>query len=367
MDLLDEFMDGPERFAGFSSGTLTVVLACALLSFGAGIASRRMIFPRLMDTLSKIDRIEDGNPFAPKSLRWMVVFFVMWYSLDWLSAMVILDDFGLHESGPVWDAELMETVMTIAWAGFVILVLLTAYRLVDYLDAFIVVEGDNMAARRSLASVAESIGRLAVVVVGFFVVAGLFGVNLNGLIAGLGITGLALALAARDSVANVFGAISIIVDQPFNVGDWIIVEDVEGEVVTIGLRTTTLRTGADTMVTIPNSNITNSPVENFSHRRFRRIRPRFEFEVDGNAAQLRQFCESLCEQVLADPRSTKPDDSWVRVTETLPSKITVSTNFYCASSGRTQREFTEDILLMARARGDESGLKFHEPRRRAQM
>jgi len=372
MDMLVEFMESGEKFGDFSSGTLTVVLTCALLSFGAGIASRRMIFPRLMDALSKIDgpyvsRIEDGNPFAPKSLRWMVVFFVMWYSLDWLSAMVVLDEGGLRESGPVWDAELMETVMTVAWGGFVILVLLTAYRLVDYLDAFIVVEGDNMAARRSLASVAESIGRLAVVVVGFFVVAGLFGVNLNGLIAGLGITGLALALAARDSVANVFGAISIIVDQPFNVGDWIIVEDVEGEVVTIGLRTTTLRSGADTMITIPNSNITNSPVENFSHRRFRRIRPSFEFEEDSNAAQLRQFCESLCEQVLVDPRSTKSEDSWVRVTETLPSKVTVSTNFYCASSGKTQREFTEDILLMARARGNESGLKFHEPRRRAQM
>ena len=260
MDMLVEFMDGPEKFGGFSPGTLTVVLTCALLSFGAGIASRRMIFPRLMDALSKIDgpyvsRIEDGNPFAPKSLRWMVVFFVMWYSMDWLSAMIVLDEGGLRESGPVWNAELMETVMTVAWGGFVILVLLTAYRLVDYLDAFIVVEGDNMAARRSLASVAESIGRLAVVVVGFFVVAGLFGVNLNGLIAGLGITGLALALAARDSVANVFGAISIIVDQPFNVGDWIIVEDVEGEVVTIGLRTTTLRSGADTMITIPNSKI----------------------------------------------------------------------------------------------------------------
>jgi len=361
-------MAGDAAIGVFSTGTLVVVIACAALSLGAGILSRRMIFPRLMDVFSKIERIDSTNVFAPKSLRWMVVFFAMWYSLDWLSHLpIVLDDVGEVVSGPVWDAELMETVMAVAWGGFVILVLLTAYRLVDYLDAFIVVEGDNMAARRSLASVAESIGRLAVVVVGFFVVAGLFGVNLNGLIAGLGITGLALALAARDSVANVFGAISIIVDQPFNVGDWIIVEDVEGEVVTIGLRTTTLRSGADTMITIPNSNITNSPVENFSHRRFRRIRPSFEFEEDSNAAQLRQFCESLCKQVLADPRSTKSEDSWVRVTETLPSKVTVSTNFYCASSGKTQREFTEDILLMARARGDESGLKFHEPRRRAQM
>jgi len=365
MDVLDNFMDGDAAIGGFSTGTLVVVIACAALSMAAGILSRRMIFPRLMDVFSKIERISSENVLPPKSLRWMVVFFVMWLSLDWLSAT---DEMGEYvNAAPVWDADLIDTVEVISWAGFILLVLLTAYRLVDYLDAFIVVEGDDMAARRSLASVAESIGRLAVVVVGFFVIAGLFGVNLNGLIAGLGITGLALALAAKDSVANVFGAISIIIDQPFNVGDWIVVEDAEGEVVTIGLRTTMLRTGADTMITIPNSNITNSPVENFSHRRFRRIRPRFEFEEDSDAAQLRQFCESLCEQVIADPRSTKREDSWVRVTETLPSKITVSTNFYCASSGRTQREFTEDILLMARARGNESGLVFHEPRRRAQM
>ena len=62
----------------------------------------------------------------------------------------------------------------------------------------------------------------------------------------------------------------------------------------------------------------------------------------------------------------KPDDSWVRVTQTLPSKVTVSSNFYCASSGRTQREFTEDILMMARSKGNECGLVFHEPRLRAQ-
>jgi MscS family membrane protein len=258
-------------------------------------------------------------------------------------------------------------VMDYSRAGFIVLMLFAAYRLVDYLDAFIVVEGDDMAARRSLASVAESIGRLAVVIVGFFVIAGLFGVNLNGLIAGLGITGLALALAARDSVANVFGAISIIIDQPFNVGDWIIVEDIEGEVINIGLRTTMLRTGNDTIVTIPNSNITNSPVENYSKRRFRRIRPTFEFEEGNDMDALRKFCDVLCEQVLADSRATKQEDSWVKVTQVLPSKVTVSCNFYCPSSAKIQREFTEDIIIMARSRGEELGLGFHEPRRRAQM
>ena len=230
MSVLGIDMGGEAEIGSFSQGTATVLALVLLLSVGIGIFSRRMFFPWMMDLLSKTERIDGKDFFAPKSLAWMVGLLVLWQSVDWLFA----------NSEPVWDAGLMSDVMEYSRAGFIILMLFAAYRLVDYLDAFIVVEGDDMAARRSLASVAESIGRLAVVIVGFFVIAGLFGVNLNGLIAGLGITGLALALAARDSVANVFGAISIIIDQPFNVGDWIIVEDIEGEVVNIGLRTTCL-------------------------------------------------------------------------------------------------------------------------------
>ena len=358
MGVLGIDMGGEAEFGAFSQGTATILALTVLLSVGVGIFSRRMLFPWLMDLFSKTERIDGKDLFAPKSLAWMVGLLVMWQSLEWLF---------MNESDLVWDADLMTRVMDYSRAGFIILMLFAAYRLVDYLDAFIVVEGDDMAARRSLASVAESIGRLAVVIVGFFVIAGLFGVNLNGLIAGLGITGLALALAARDSVANVFGAISIIIDQPFNVGDWIIVEDIEGEVINIGLRTTMLRTGNDTIVTIPNSNITNSPVENYSKRRFRRIRPTFEFEEGNDMDALRKFCDVLCEQVLADSRATKQEDSWVKVTQVLPSKVTVSCNFYCPSSAKIQREFTEDIIIMARSRGEELGLGFHEPRRRAQM
>ena len=357
MSVLGIDMGGEAEFGSFSEGTATVLALFVMLSVGSGIFSRRMLFPWLMDLFSKSERIDGRDLFAPKSLAWMVGLLVLWQSIDWM----------FINTEPVWNADLMTDVMDFSRGGFVILMLFAAYRLVDYLDAFIVVEGDDMAARRSLASVAESIGRLAVVVIGFFVVAGLFGVNLNGLIAGLGITGLALALAARDSVANVFGAISIIIDQPFNVGDWIIVEDIEGEVMNIGLRTTMLRTGNDTIVTVPNSNITNSPVETYRKRRFRRIRPTFEFEEANDLEALKEFCDGLCKQVLADSRATKQEDSWVKVTQVLPSKVTVSCNFYCPSSGRIQREFTEDIILMARTRGEECGLNFHEPRRRAQM
>ena len=360
--IVNDSFSGDELAYDFSGGGIAWVLILVLGSVIAGFLSRKVVFPRLMDLLSKTDRIDGKTLFAPRSLGWMIGLLVMWQAVDWQLANI-----EIGEGEYLWNTGWMGDFGSICRAGFVILMLLAAYRLVDYLDAFIVVEGDNIAARRSLASVAEAIGRLAVVVVGAFVIAGLIGLNLNGLIAGLGITGLALALAAKDSVANIFGAISIIIDQPFNVGDWIIVDGVEGEVITIGLRTTMIRTGNDTIVTMPNSNITNSAVENFTMRRFRRIRPSFDFEEDSDEGGLKKFCEALLEQVLADPRATKPDDSWVRITDSLPSKITVSCNFYCESSARILRELTEDILLMGRAWGAECNLSFHEPRQRRQL
>lgn len=355
VDTLNDFMVGEDIFLGFSSGTIGVVIGLITLSVFGGIFSRRFLFPKIMDLISKSDRIDGKTLLAPKSLGWMMGFLIFSEMMSWLQ----------NNSEPVWDYSIAENAIEWSFTFFLLGMLLAAYRLVDYLDAFIVVEGEeNAASRRSLASVAESVGHLVVALLAAFVVAGLFGLNLNGLIAGLGITGLALALAARDSVANIFGAISIIIDQPFNVGDWILVEDIEGEVVQIGLRTTLIRSSADTLITVPNSNLVNSPVENFSQRRFRRIQPSFEFEADSDPASLKDFCEKLLAKVKDDPRAVKDDDSWVKINGFGPSKVTVSCNFYSVQSSSSQREMTEDLLLLAKEIAKDCGLTFHEPRLR---
>ena len=355
VDTLNDFMVGEDIFLGFSSGTIGVVIGLIALSILGGIISRRFLFPKIMDLISKSDRIDGKTLLAPKSLGWMMGFLIFSEMMSWLQ----------NNSEPVWDASIAENAIEWSFTFFLLGMLLAAYRLVDYLDAFIVVEGEeNAASRRSLASVAESVGHLVVALLAAFVVAGLFGLNLNGLIAGLGITGLALALAARDSVANIFGAISIIIDQPFNVGDWILVEDIEGEVVQIGLRTTLIRSSADTLITVPNSNLVNSPVENFSQRRFRRIQPSFEFEADSDPASLKDFCEKLLAKVKDDPRAVKDDDSWVKVNAFGPSKVTVSCNFYSVQSSSSHREMTEDLLLLAKEIAQDYSLTFHEPRLR---
>ena len=90
------------------------------------------------------------------------------------------------------------------------------------------------------------------------------------LIAGLGISGLAVALAAKDTISNFFGALTVLLDRPFKVGDWVVVGTSEGEVIEINLRTTLIRTGIDTVITIPNANLVSTPVENYGSRRWRR-------------------------------------------------------------------------------------------------
>ena len=363
MQVLTDFMEGEAIFQGFTQGSLIIFILLIGLSMAIGILSRRFVFPVMMDLFSKTERIDGKTLFAPRSLGWMMGTLFFSQALEY-----VFDSsdpyWGEYEAG--WNQSIMDQIIHASFTVFIVMMLIAAYRLVDYLDAFIVVEGDeNIASRRSLASVAESVGRVAVVVIGGFVIAGYAGINLNGLIAGLGITGLALALAAKDSVSNIFGAISILIDQPFNVGDWIIVDGVEGEVVNIGLRTTLIRTSADTMITVPNSNMVNSPVENFSKRRFRRITPKFELEEDSNPAALREFCDILLKKVRDDARSIKEDDSWVRVQTFGTAMVLVAGNFYCVSSASTQRELNEDILMMARETAEKLNLIFFEPRLRS--
>ena len=97
------------------------------------------------------------------------------------------------------------------------------------------------------------------------------GYDVAALLAGLGIGGLALALAAQDTVKNVFAGFTIFTDRPFALGDRVVVNGFDGSVEEIGLRSTRIRTLAGRQVTIPNSSISNSPVENISSEPSRKV------------------------------------------------------------------------------------------------
>ncbi len=97
------------------------------------------------------------------------------------------------------------------------------------------------------------------------------GINVGAFVAGLGIGGLAFALAAQDTIANFFGSVVVAADRPFRVGDYVSIGAVEGTVEDVGLRSTKLRTGARTQVYVPNKTVANEVVTNFTRMPQRRV------------------------------------------------------------------------------------------------
>jgi MscS family membrane protein len=97
------------------------------------------------------------------------------------------------------------------------------------------------------------------------------GVNVGTLIAGLGIGGLAFALAAQDTIKNIFGGITIFTDRPFRIGDRVKVDKYDGFIEDIGIRSTRIRTLEKRVVTIPNYKMVDAPIENVSEEPMRRV------------------------------------------------------------------------------------------------
>ena len=107
---------------------------------------------------------------------------------------------------------------------------------------------------------------------GVYALSQVFGIQIGALIAGLGVGGVAIALAAKDSVENLFGSFTVFADQPFKLGDFVKIGGTEGVIEKVGFRSTKLRTIEKTLVIIPNREITTSTIENYSERTNRRTK-----------------------------------------------------------------------------------------------
>lgn len=116
-----------------------------------------------------------------------------------------------------------------------------------------------------------------------------FGYSAASIIASLGIGGVAVALAAKDTLANFFGSIVVFTDRPFHVGDWVEFSGVEGTVEEVGFRTTRIRQFDKALVTVPNQMFTTSPITNYSNRSIRRIKMTVGLTYETSSKQLRVF------------------------------------------------------------------------------
>ncbi|MEA1953472.1 MAG: mechanosensitive ion channel family protein [Campylobacterota bacterium] len=120
-----------------------------------------------------------------------------------------------------------------------------------------------------------------------------WGINVTALFASLGIGGLAFALAAKDTAANLFGSFSLLADKSIRIGEWIKVKGVEGTVEAIGMRTTKIRSFQKSLITVPNHIVANNPIENFSRRGIRRIKMHIGLTYNTNSQQMLQIIDEI--------------------------------------------------------------------------
>ena len=138
-----------------------------------------------------------------------------------------------------------------------------------------------------------------------------FGFDVNGFMAGLGLGGLAIALAAKDAVSNLFGGVIIITEKPFTIGDWILTPSVEGTVEDISFRSTLVRTFEQALVTVPNATLANESITNWSKMGKRQISFNLRFTHDIPVEKLRTVSNRV-EALLKQHKGIHPETIFVR-------------------------------------------------------
>lgn len=148
---------------------------------------------------------------------------------------------------------------------------------------------------------------IIVYIVGAIIIAHNFTIDVTGVIAGLGIGGLAFAFAAKDTLANFFGSIMLVLDRPFDIGDVIVAGDLEGTVTEVGFRSTRIRTFYDSVITVSNGELVNRSIDNKGKRRYRRLNTTLGLEYDTPPEKIEAFCEGI-RQIILNHKWTRKDN-----------------------------------------------------------
>jgi MscS family membrane protein len=230
------------------------------------------------------------------------------------------------------------TYLTFFWAGF---------RSVDVAFAALGHAPWTQASAgvRGLLPLGRKVGKVVLLAIGAVAVLNELGFQVASLLAGLGIGGIALALAAQKTVENLFGSLAIGVDQPFRVGDFVKIDDWTGTVEAIGMRSTRFRTLDRTLVTFPNGKLADMKSETFAARDRIRLYANLGLSYRTTAAQMRQVLAGIEEALARHPRLA-PDAPSVRFTEVKESTLNVEVAAMFATAD--WNEFTrirQELLL----------------------
>jgi len=205
--------------------------------------------------------------------------------------------------------------------------------------------------------------KAAVVLVGTVTILQELGINVTGLVAGLGIGGLAIALGLQDTLANFFGSVFILIDRPFSVGDWIKIDDVEGTVTAVGFRSTRIETFPKTIVTIPNKTVANATIDNCSRMPKRRVYQTVGVTYETTAEQMEKAVR-VVRDIVENDEGVDNEYIVVRFREFSDSSLDIIVYYFTKATAFAEHLETKERINLAIMRAvDDMGLSIAFPTR----
>ncbi|MEM9066159.1 MAG: mechanosensitive ion channel domain-containing protein [Planctomycetota bacterium] len=224
--------------------------------------------------------------------------------------------FGLLAAALAWFGSVLllglpaTALLVILTSARVFLTLATvwaAYRAVDLVASVAAARASRTSTKIDdlLIPLVRKAAKVFIAAVGLIYIADAFRFEILPLLTGLGIGGLAFAFAAKDTIENFFGSVAVILDRPFVVGDWVVVDGVEGTVEEMGLRSTRVRTFYNSLITVPNSTLVRAQVDNYGSRKYRRYKTHLNIAYNTPPARIESFCEGIRQLVRDHPYTRK--------------------------------------------------------------
>ncbi len=206
--------------------------------------------------------------------------------------------------------------------------------------------------------------KVFVVLIGVLIILQNLNFNITALLAGISIGGLALALAAQDTIKNLFGSVMIFVDKPFQIGDWINFDGKDGTVEEVGFRSTRVRTFANSVISVPNGRIADMTVDNLGMRVYRRYTTNISITYDTPPALIKVFVDGLRQIVERHP-DTRKDYFHVYVNNLGSSSIDILFYIFFSVPGWPEElKARHEVILQVMELAEELGVRLALPAQR---
>jgi len=208
------------------------------------------------------------------------------------------------------SVEVMTRIFNIIYGAFFTLLV---YKIINVIAGIKLskFEARNTQVKRELINVGIKIINFFIIMIGILIALYFAGVDLTAVLSGLGIGGFAVAFAAKDTISNFFGTLSILFSDVFSQGDWIEIDSKEGTVVEIGLRVTTIRTFDNALIAIPNGTFASKDIKNWNKRKLgRRIKMKIGVKYDSKQKDIQNAIVEIREMLMNHPEIATPDTKY---------------------------------------------------------